>query len=129
MHDRLMLAAELAALLAVSSAYAHHSFLAEFDIARPVELTGAVVRVEWTNPHAWLHISVKNDQEEAEEWAVEMLGVVSLARSGMTPKTVKPGDVLTIKGYGARNGTNTANASSVIRTATGELLWTSDREE
>ena len=61
----------------------------------------------------------------ATRWAVELLGVNSLARSGLTRRNLKPGDVITVTGYRARNGTNTANASSMIRADTGESLWTS----
>lgn len=124
---RLMTSIGLAlALLAGSAATrAHHSFSAEFDIGRPVELTGTVTELEWTNPHAWVHLEVKGESGSTEQWAVEMLGINALVRSGINPRTVKAGDVLTVTGYGARNGTNTANASSVTRTETGEKLWSS----
>jgi uncharacterized protein DUF6152 len=112
-------------LLASLCSHAHHSFSAEFDIAKPVELTGAVTEIEWTNPHAWVHLEVKDKDGNSARWAVEFLGVNSLVRSGFNPRTVKAGDVLTVTGYGARNGTNTANASSAKRTETGEMLWSS----
>ena len=115
-------------LAAPSSAIAHHSFSAEFDVSRPVEFTGTVVEIEWTNPHAWIHLDVANADGSSERWAVEMLGVNTLARSGMSPRTVRAGDRLTISGFGARNGTNTANASSVLRADTGETLWASAGE-
>ena len=115
----------LATLMISASALSHHSFSAEFDVGRPIAITGAVTEIEWTNPHAWIHLAVENDQGKVERWAVEMLGVNSLVRSGMTPQTVKAGDVLTITGYGSRDGTNAANASSVTRTETGESLWAS----
>ena len=118
----------LAALTAAASAVAHHSFSAEFDVGRPVEISGTVVEIEWTNPHAWIHMDVVDESGNSERWAVEMLGVNTIARSGMTPRTVVPGDKLTVTGFGARNGTNTANASSVTRTDTGETLWASVRE-
>lgn len=112
----------LTAALASSNAGAHHSFSAEFDIGRPVEITGTVTKIEWTNPHAWIHLETEADGKR-EQWAVEMLGINALVRSGVSPTTVKAGDKLTIAGYGARNGTNTANASSVKRADTGETLW------
>ena len=115
----------VAGLLGSVEGYSHHSFSAEFDVGRPVNLVGTLKSVEWTNPHAWLHIEVTGDQGKVQLWAVELLGVNSLARNGMSSKTVKPGDKLTVIGYGARNRTNTANASSVNRTDTGETLWTS----
>jgi hypothetical protein len=118
----------LATLLASVGALSHHSFSAEFDVGRPVTLEGTVKEMEWTNPHAWIHLVVEDEQGNAQEWAVELLGVNSLIRSGMSPKTVVPGDRLTISGFGARNGTNTANASTVTRTGSAESLWTSVRE-
>jgi len=114
-----------AILLGSTAANGHHSFSAEFDVGRPVDITGAVIDIEWTNPHAWVHVAVEDEQGNVENWAVEMLGVNALVRSGMSPQTVKPGDVLTITGYGSRDGSNTANASSVTRTASGESLWAS----
>lgn len=127
MHKALSLAAGLLALVAATNAASHHSFSAEFDVGRPVTLVGTVKEFEWTNPHAWLHMEVTDAQGNVQEWAVEMLGVNALVRSGMSPKTVLPGHKLTVTGFGARNGTNTANASSVDRTDTGESLWDSVR--
>lgn len=119
----------LASLFSSIVAVAHHSFSAEFDVGRPVEITGTVTEIEWTNPHAWVHLETVDEAGNRELWAVELLGINTLARSGMTPRSVKAGDVLTITGFGARNGTNTANASSVTRTDTGERLWSSAREQ
>lgn len=118
----------LTTLVLSLSATAHHSFSAEFDISRPVLITGTVTHIEWTNPHAWVHLDVVDDKGNVESWSVELLGVNALVHSGMTPRTVKPGDVLTIKGFGARDGSNTANGSLVTRTSTGEKLWGSNRE-
>jgi len=123
MRKMLSVVAVLAGLLASVDSYSHHSFSAEFDVGSPVNLAGAVKRFEWTNPHAWLHMEVADNQGKVQLWAVELLGVNALARNGMSAKTVKPGDKLTVIGYRARNGTNTANASSVNRTDTGEILW------
>jgi hypothetical protein len=119
----------LASLCSSVCSFAHHSFSAEFDVGRPVEITGTVTEIEWTNPHAWVHLEAVDKEGNREQWAVELLGINSLARSGLTPRTIRAGDVVTIAGFGARNGTNTANASSLTRTETGERLWSSNREQ
>ncbi len=119
------LAAGLAAFFASVCAQAHHAFSAEFDVSRPVNLTGSVVEIEWTNPHAWMHIETEDAEGRPQRWAVELVGINGLVRFGFTRKTVKIGEVLTITGFGARNGSNTANASSIARVETGEVLWAS----
>ena len=119
----------LAFLASPLRSFAHHSFSAEFDVSRPVEITGTVTDIEWTNPHTWVHLETVDDDGNRQSWAVELLGINALVRSGMTPRAVKSGDKLTVTGFGARNGSNTANASSVTRTDTGERLWTSAREQ
>jgi hypothetical protein len=118
----------MAALVAAAAAAAHHAFAAEFDINRPVKLTGTVTRIEWTNPHAWLFVDAKDDKGTAQSWAVELVGINDLLRLGWGRDKVKPGDVINVDGYGARNGTNTANAASVKLASTGELLWESAKK-
>ena len=112
-------------LLAVAPALPHHSFAAEFDLNRPIELTGTVTRVDWTNPHAWLYIDVKGDNDNVQSWAIELLGINTLVRRGWTRDSVKAGDVVSVEGFGARDGRNAGNASLVTMTSTGERLWDS----
>jgi len=112
-------------LLTAAPAAPHHAFASEFDINKPVSLTGPVTRMEWTNPHAWLFVENTREDGTVEEWAVELVGINDLLRLGWGRSRVQEGDVLSIQGYGARNGTNTANAASVTITETGELLWES----
>lgn len=115
----------IASLLAAARAAPHHAFSAEFDINKPLELTGTVTRVEWTNPHAWVFIDAEDDAGNVQSWAIELVGINDLLRLGWGRDKVKAGDVIDVQGFGARNGTNTANAVSVSLASTGELLWAS----
>ena len=116
----------VAAILVTEGAAAHHAFAAEFDINRPVKLTGTVTKIEWTNPHAWVFMDAKDERGNVQGWAVELVGINDLLRLGWGRERVKTGDVVNVDGFGARNGTNTANAVSV-RLANGDLVWASQR--
>jgi len=125
MRNLILILSVLTSLMWSVSAWSHHSFSLEFDVSRPLELTGTVVNIQWTNPHAWVHIETEDEQGNVQLWSVEFLGVITLIRRGMSPDTLGPGDVVSITGFGARDGTNTANASSLTKVETGEVLWSS----
>jgi hypothetical protein len=89
-------------------------------------LTGTVTKIEWTNPHAWVFVDAKDDKGVAQNWAIELVGINDLLRLGWGRDKVKTGDVISIDGFGAKNGTNTVNAASVSL-ANGELVWASQK--
>jgi hypothetical protein len=117
------------ALCAAGTAFAHHSFAAEFDITKPVTLVGKVTKLEWTNPHAYVFVDVADAKTGAvTNWEIEMGSPNGLTRLGWTRNLVKPGDGVTIDGYLGRNKPNLANAKSVVMTATGQKLGAASSE-
>jgi hypothetical protein len=88
---------------------AHHAFAAEFDSNRPVSFKGTVTKMEWVNPHVWLHIAVKKADGSTEEWAIEGGTPNVLFRRGFTKQSLTPGTEIVIDGYQAKDGTNRAN--------------------
>ena len=112
-----------AAQTAAMPARAHHSFPAQYDAEQPVTLTGSVTRVEWTNPHIFIFIDVTDEASgETANWALEMGGPNALLRLGWKRDSLQPGDVITVEGSLARDGSNLANATSIVLTATGARM-------
>jgi hypothetical protein len=95
-------------------AAAHHSFAAEFDANNPVTLHGTITKMEWINPHSWLHIDVKNADGTTTPWMIEGATPNTLLRRGFTREAVKAGTEITIVGYRAKNGANRANGRDLI---------------
>ena len=93
---------------------AHHSFAAEFDSTKPVTLRGTVTRMEWINPHSWIHLDVKNPDGTVSKWMIEGGTPNTLVRRGFTKDSLKAGTEITVEGYRAKNGALRANGSDLI---------------
>ena len=104
----------IALLTTASSVNAHHSFAAEYDAAKPVTLKGTVTKVEWMNPHARFYIDVKDDAGKVTNWEFELGSPNGLMRAGWTRNSLKQGDAVTVSGSLAKDGSNLANARSVV---------------
>ena len=90
-------------------AWAHHSFAAEFDVTKPVKLEGTVTKMEWINPHSWIHIDVKNPDGTVTNWMIEGGSPNALLRRGFTKHSLEPGTQIVVEGYQAKDGAFRAN--------------------
>jgi hypothetical protein len=126
MTTRLTVAvASLALLLAAGApVMAHHSFAAEYDANKPIKLSGTVTKIEWTNPHCYFYIDVKNAETgKIDNWALELGNPNALLRNGWTPNSVKIGEEVTVEGTRAKDGTFLGNARSMVLASTGQRLF------
>ena len=117
-------AATLALAVYAIPAVAHHSFAAEFDGSKQVTYNGKVTKVEWTNPHAFIYIDVKDEKTgEIANWAAELNSPNSLMRLGWTRESLKVDDAITVQGSLAKDGSKLMNARSIVLTKTGQRLF------
>lgn len=100
-------------LSAAAPIVAHHAFSAEFDQSKPIKMSGEITKLEWTNPHAWLHIDVKGSDGKVVPWRFEMGAPNALLRAGWSRSDIKPGTAVTISGFLARAGGPVGNAFQV----------------
>ena len=111
--SHLVAVALLAMIASGATLAAHHSFAAEFDGSKPVTLKGTVTKMEWTNPHAWLHVDVKGPDGKVVEWMIEGGAPNALLRRGWNRESVARGTAIVIQGFRARDGSNRASGGDV----------------
>ena len=117
-------------LMAGMAAWAHHSVQAEFDLNKPITLTGVVTKVEWINPHSYLYLDVKDDSGNLKHWAFEMAGPGALRRAGLSRADrggLKSGDTITVNAVLAKDGTDSGLIKDVtLPDGRKFTIWTSD---
>jgi len=109
----LFAASVLAAVGTATPVGAHHAFAAEFDSTQPITLRGSVTRVEWINPHTWIHLDVKDSSGKVIEWMIEGGTPNTLLRRGVDKNSLPAGTEIVVEGYRAKNGTNRANGRDI----------------
>ncbi len=120
MRPQLLVVALALVLVPGKPLLAHHS-TAMYDMASPVTVTGVVTRFEWTNPHAFIYLDVKDDKGNVEEWSIEMMSLNHLKSYGWARDLVKPGDVISCTGGRAKSGLPTM-LSSLMKLADGRMI-------
>jgi hypothetical protein len=123
-----LVCASLLAIVAVSPGFAHHSFNTEYDRSKPVSVTGVVRKVEWRNPHIWFYVDVKDERGRVTTWAFSGAPPSFLTRQGISKDAMKPGDVVKVDGFRARDGSNNASGGRVTF-ADGRSVFTASAED
>jgi hypothetical protein len=116
-----------ALLAAAVPMWAHHAFAAEFDVDKPVKLKGTVTKMEWINPHAWIHIDVKGDDGKVTEWMIEAAAPNSMLRRGFNKHSLEPGTEIMVEGYQAKDASYRANGSVITYTDGRKLFIGSEK--
>jgi len=119
----ILVAAAAAVVLVAATMTAHHSNAAQFDSTKRITLRGEVTKVEWTNPHAYIYVSVKDSSGKAQVWALEGFPPNTLLRTGWSQKDLKQGDVITFEGCVARDGSPIALAREITLTSGVKKWW------
>ena len=117
------LTAVVGLVLTTVGVMAHHSFAAEFDANRPLNLKGVVTKIEWSNPHTYFYLDVTDPEGKVVNWGMEMGSPNGLMRAGWTRNTLHVGDEVTVEGAQAKDGTFVGNARAVVLAATGKRLF------
>lgn len=117
-----------AVLAAVVPLAAHHSFAAEYDATKPVNVTGTLTRVEWTNPHIWFYLDVKDEKGNVTNWGFSAAPPGVLMRRGIPKDVLKIGAVIHVQGFRARDGSNNASGGTVTF-ADGRRVFTASNED
>jgi DNA/RNA endonuclease YhcR with UshA esterase domain len=115
-------------LLSTTPVAAHHSFVAEYDGSKPVKVSGTVTKVEWTNPHIWFYVDVKDESGTVSNWGFSGGAPTILLRRGISRNALKVGDLITVEGFRARDGSNNASGGRVTF-ADGRQVFTASPED